>query len=306
MKVFVIIVSFNGMQRNWISRCLSSLQLSTISISILVVDNNSSDNTVEYIKEKFPGVLLVQCSENHGFGKANNIGLQRALKMGGEYFFLLNQDARIEKDTIERLVFAAKQNTEFGIISPIHLNGTGTALDYSFSNYIVPTRCKNLLSDLALNRVKDKVYESRFICAAAWMITRECLRIVGGFNPSFHHYGEDDNYVNRLHYKKMKLGVYPISYIYHDREERNLPVNPNKERVLYRKLMIRVTNPNLIKDTAYYKKRLLFSSMINILLLQFTKSSSSFKEWKMIIDIQQEVKGTLAESISDDDYIFLK
>src|SRR5690606_25364916 len=183
IKTFVIIVTYNATRNDWIFKCLQSIEISNLKIEIIVVDNNSSDSTINIIKKDFPEVTLIESKENLGFGKANNLGIIEALKRGCDFVFLLNQDAWVENDTIEKLVENAKKNPEFGIISPMHLNGKGDALDYNFSNQISPIYCKKLYSDFVLNQVENKIYESDFVCAAAWLLSKECLRKVGGFSP---------------------------------------------------------------------------------------------------------------------------
>lgn len=87
MNIFVVVVAFNGMENNWIEKCLSHLRLSIIPITIIVVDNHSSDNTVSYIKDKFQEVILICSKYNLGFGRANNLGLKKALDYGWRVFF---------------------------------------------------------------------------------------------------------------------------------------------------------------------------------------------------------------------------
>ncbi len=81
-KILTIIVSYNF--EPWIHKCLPSLLDSSYPTDILVVDNNSGDNTTQIIKETYPTIRLIESSENLGFGKANNIGLDIVLKE--EYF----------------------------------------------------------------------------------------------------------------------------------------------------------------------------------------------------------------------------
>ena len=73
LKVFVIVVTYKGMQ--WYDRCFTSLRNSTIPIQTIVVDNASGDGTVEYIKENYPEIMLIESKENLGFGKGNNLAL---------------------------------------------------------------------------------------------------------------------------------------------------------------------------------------------------------------------------------------
>src|SRR4051794_15030332 len=131
MKVFVIIVTYNAVR--WIDRCFGNLKKSPIPLYIIAVDNNSTDNTLQVLASDYPEVELYDCKKNLGFGKANNIGIRMAMDRGADYIFLLNQDAWLAPQAIEGLIAIHKTRPDFGIISPIHLNGSGTALDFRFS-----------------------------------------------------------------------------------------------------------------------------------------------------------------------------
>jgi len=100
--IYVVIVTYNGMQ--WIDKCLDSLIHSSIPLNIIIIDNLSTDGTVDFIKHKYPTVELVETGKNLGFGKANNIGITHAVKQNADYVFLLNQDAWVGLNTIDELV----------------------------------------------------------------------------------------------------------------------------------------------------------------------------------------------------------
>lgn len=251
MRIFSIVVTYNG--KEWIQKCLSSLMesIGAFSHQIIVIDNGSTDGTQQVIEKKFPEVILVQSDKNLGFGQANNIGLSKALKEGTDYAFLLNQDAWVEANTLEKLVKTAEGNPEYGIISPLHLNGRGDKLDQGFSNYIVPHRCPVLYSDAMLGKPFKDIYEAEYVNAAAWLLPRKTLEIVGGFDPIFFHYGEDDNYMQRVHFHKLKIGICPSVRIYHDREDRisngnsKLMDNPQKS-ILVKYANVNFKGPDLI------------------------------------------------------------
>ena len=122
-KIIAVIVTYNGMK--WIEECLQSIQSSSIPIEILVVDNASSDMTVAFVKKKFTKAVVLEQNQNLGFGKANNIGIDYALKANADYVFLLNQDARIEENTVEKLIFCFKKNRAVKIFSYISENKKG-------------------------------------------------------------------------------------------------------------------------------------------------------------------------------------
>lgn len=242
MKVVVVIVTYNPLQ--WLKKCLDSLLQSSIPVEVYIIDNCSSDGSQEILKSYYPEVNFIQSSENLGFGKANNIGIKKAREKGADFVFLLNQDAWVEFDTIEKLIEAQKNEPQYGIISPMHLNGEGSALDFNFSNYIIPSQCKELYSDIYLNKVKQKTYEVKFVNAAGWLLSRKCIEKVGGFNPSFFHYGEDDNYVQRLHFHQLKVGVLPSTNLFHDREERNKSVYFEDLQLIYKRgIILKASNP---------------------------------------------------------------
>lgn len=305
MHISTIIVTYNAIQRNWLFQCLNSLQKSSVKTSIIVVDNASTDETCKTIKENYPEVILIENKENRGFGQANNQGLEVALAQGSEFFFLLNQDAYVEPNTIEKLVNILEKNPDYGIVSPLHLNGKGNALDYNFSLYINPTQCKSLYSDFVLQKVQDQIYESGFICAAAWLLSKKCLETVGGFSPVFFHYAEDDNYIHRLKYKNLKIGVYPMVNIFHDREERPKNSFFDSEKIKIRHYLLEHSNPNLdldiSKEISSLKKKILkYRILLDRNMIKYLKH-----EIKKRKDIKNLIETNLKLSKSKKKYIFL-
>lgn len=212
MKVCTIIVSYNF--EKWIETCLSSLAKSSVETEIIVIDNASSDNTCEIISEHYPKVTLIENSKNLGFGKANNIGFQYAIENNFDYVLLLNQDAWIEQKTIEKLIYTSVNNPNIGILSPVHLNGTGKNLDFGFSTYTGFKTKQDVL------KLPESSVTCNFINAAIWLIPISVIKEVGGFAPVFPHYGEDVNYCQRIKKKGFEIGFVPHAFAYHDREKR--------------------------------------------------------------------------------------
>ncbi|WP_293885153.1 glycosyltransferase family 2 protein [Sphingobacterium sp. UBA1498] len=203
-RILTIIVSYNF--EPWIHKCLPSLLDSSYPTDILVVDNNSVDNTTQIIKETYPTIRLIESSENLGFGKANNIGLDIVLKEEYDYAFLVNQDAWVDRNCLANLI---KVNTDnIGIISPIHYDGTETTLDHGFAEYTKDAITKNSY------RICP------FVNAAFWLIPNTVIRKVGGFAPIFFHYGEDKDYANRINYYGLNIVLAEEAKAYHDRQQR--------------------------------------------------------------------------------------
>ena len=217
MKLFVVIVTYNSMK--WIDNCLKSIIHSTIKSNIIIIDNNSSDETVRFIKTKYPQITIIESKTNYGFGKANNIGIKLALNKGAEFIYLLNQDAWVEPNTFEGLIKILEINKDYGIVSPMQYNGEGTALDYNFQYLLSPKNSNNLLNDIILNVTND-IYPVKSVMDAHWMINTKEIQEVGGFMPLFFHYGEDNNLIHRMNYHNWKVGIAPNYKGFHDREFR--------------------------------------------------------------------------------------
>lgn len=213
-KIFVIIVTYKG--QRWYDKCFGSLRESTIPLHVVAVDNSPGDEDAEYIKTHFPEAHLIKTNENLGFGRANNLGMRYALDNGCDYVFLLNQDAWIEQNTLSKLIEIADRHPEYAIISPMHMNAAknhiNVLIDDGNNNY-------ELLSDIYTNNNKE-IYTITYVNAAAWLLPRKTLETIGGFCPLIYHYGEDDDYIHRVHYHGYKIGLVPAVIIIHDTAKR--------------------------------------------------------------------------------------
>ncbi|MBP1617163.1 MAG: glycosyl transferase family 2 [Bacteroidetes bacterium] len=241
-RILSIIVTYNG--ENDIEKCIRSVLKSSYRSDILVIDNDSIDSTVKIVERGFPEVTVIKNSSNIGFGQANNIGLRYALNKNYDLVLLINQDASIDEDTLEELVRCHEQYPMYGILSPLHLSGDSLNFDRNFFRYIFP-ECIKFLTDIILYKKNADVYSCSFVNAAIWLLTKESLVKVGGFNPVFFHNGEDVDYVNRLWYIGLSLGVCPNAKAYHARENRNIDDHKKEYyRHKYILSLVELINPN--------------------------------------------------------------
>ena len=205
--ILVVIVTFNAI--GWLERCLDSVASSEEKADLTVIDNGSTDGTLEELRRRAEAgeLTLITPGENLGFGAGNNLGLRLALEKGYRFVYLLNQDTWLMPDTLGKLKNAF--GGRFGILSPMQMQGDGKALDYYFSKH-----CKKALE------AGGNVVEVPFVMAAHWMISRDALLKTGLFSPAFKHYGEDENYIDRLHCHGLECGVVKSAAAVHDRAGR--------------------------------------------------------------------------------------
>lgn len=209
-SVCAVIVSRNG--SDWIGKALESLQRSTFPVRVVVVDNASTDDTVKTIREFYNEVELLCMPTNLGFAAANNHGIRYSLLQGADYILLLNQDAKVEPRMIDSLVTLLEAHPDCGIISPLHLDYQGNGIDQLFFQHI--REDMSLVSDAFFWQLQD-LYEVQFVNAAVWLVSQRVFRKVGGFDPLFFMYGEDQDYCRRVLYHGFKIAFSPKAKAYH-------------------------------------------------------------------------------------------
>lgn len=290
MKILTIIVTYNGSQ--WYERCLGSLLRSTIPVDIMVVDNASGDGSADWIAAHYPEINLIRSDKNLGFGQANNIGMRYALDNGYDYVFLLNQDAWLHtNDSIERLVNAAENNPEYMILSPLWLYGSGERLTTGTEVHMIAMRRtgNDFVSDIYLGKELNEVYETDYICAAAWFLPRNTLEKIGGFDPLFFHRGEDDNYMQRVHYHGGKIGLCAKACICHDIEER--PASYDVEHENWNKnMLIELADINNEKSLMRWKKQYLSRALKQLIYCHWCAAISNLQIRKFINEKQKSIE----------------
>jgi len=247
---FAVIVTWNG--ESCVEKCVRSLLGSNVPLRVVVVDNASTDQTLEIIRRVCPEAIVFSLSHNLGFGRANNIGIKYAYDQGAGHVLLINQDAYVEPNVTGGLADLQRSNPKFGILSPLHLDGTGRNLEQLFSSHISKaSSIRQLLSDLLLDGCPVDVYDARFINAAVWLLSRDCIERVGLFNPAFEHYGEDKEYADRVYFQGLRIGLVPGLRAFHERVQ-NKPGDEitTKRYLMQEKAIIRYRLSRKVPGTA--------------------------------------------------------
>lgn len=222
MKLSVIILNYNV--RYFLEQCVISVSraIKTINAEIIVVDNNSPDDSCDMMRSNFPNITLIENKENVGFAKANNQAVSIAK---GEYVCILNPDTAVSENCFEDLLKYAEQHPNLGAIGTYLMDGTGCFLPESKRN--LPTPKVALKKMLGKGNAKNGYYASHIsekdegevaiLVGAFMLLKREVYNQVGGFDEDYFMYGEDIDfsysvekagYINRylgeiktLHYK---------------------------------------------------------------------------------------------------------
>lgn len=202
MQLSVIILNYNV--RYFLELCVLSVQsaLTNIDSEIIVVDNNSADDSCEMIKSRFPNIKLIQNDQNVGFPKGNNIGVDIAK---GEYVCILNPDTVVAEDTFVKVLAFAQKQKDLGIVGVKLIDGTGKFLPESKRGVPKPwvafTKITGLYKFFPKYSFFNKYYaqhlsenetsEVEILVGAFMILKRELYLEVGGFDEDCFMYSDD-------------------------------------------------------------------------------------------------------------------
>jgi hypothetical protein len=284
----VVLVNYND--REHLSRCLASLkgQLERLSHEIIVVDNDSSDGSQEFIRERYPDVRLICNGKNIGFAQANNGGLQEC---AGEFILLLNTDTVVMTDAIDILMTAIQSNPRLAAVGPALLLKEDT-FQVSFGRKV--SFWPELLQKGFLNhfyriwlRLSLKPRTVGWLSAACLLLRHRVLQEVGFFDENFFLYFEDIDLCVRIRKLGYDLLFQPQARVFHvgGATTTNLPM---LSRFYYRKSQIYFYRKHNSKTACFLLRSFLWLSFNLKLLSGRLKGAKDLEERRRLIGLLRE------------------
>ena len=232
-KVIVIILSWNRL--NDTLECLESVKkIDYQNFDTIVVDNGSTDGSVEVVGKRYSDIILIRNERNLGFAVGNNIGIEKAMEMGGDYVFLLNNDATIDAACLHELVETSESDSRIGAVGPkILLYQDSTRVWYAggeilFREAISVSRGLFKKDCPSYNTMR----EVSFITGCAMLVKRSVIEKVGQFDPEYISYMEDTDWCWRIRQKGFKLLYVPSARVYH-KVSQSFGSPPYNEKTMY-------------------------------------------------------------------------
>ena len=225
MDVSIIIVNYKSKEKTL--ACLKSIaeaDMGGLLYEIIVVDNNSEDNSAEIIKKIYPTIKIIKNEKNLGMGGGNNLGIKAAQ---AEFILILNPDTIIKKDAIKILHNFIKSDEQIGIAGPKLLNPDNT-LQYScrrFPKFYTPILRRTFLGKFAKNHLDNflmKDYSHKEIKKVDWMlgsclmVRKNILNKINGFDEKFFMYFEDTDLCKRVWQADFKVVYNPQAIVIHN------------------------------------------------------------------------------------------
>lgn len=228
VELSIIIVNYKT--KEFLIRCLSSIYRTSqsLNIEIIVIDNNSRDNSVKMIKELFPLVTLIENKTNLGFAAASNQGLKA---MKGIYALLLNPDTEMMSGTLTKMLEFMKDNPRVGILGCKIIDEQGYSqrschptplLLREFSYILCKLKLDKILPARMTLRCYDNIIKSShhpfavgWVSGACLMIKKEVIQDIGLLDENLFMFFEDVDWCVRANRKGWKVIYYPSNSILH-------------------------------------------------------------------------------------------
>ncbi len=230
MDISIVIVNYNV--KDFLAGCLKSIREASagLEVEVIVVDNNSSDNSVPTLRPLFPDVDFIALDENIGFGRANNLGFSRA---NGKYILILNPDTILEEKTLRVMYDYMESNAQVGIAGCKVLNPDGTFQLACRRGFPTPWASFSKLFGLQklfpgskffarynqTFRSIDETYYVDAVIGAFMFARRSAITDAKGFDPDFFMYGEDIDLCFRVQKAGLKIAYVHTTSIIHFKGE---------------------------------------------------------------------------------------
>jgi GT2 family glycosyltransferase len=235
--VYVIVLNFNGSK--WLAACLESLRATEYAnFRTTLVDNASTDNSIEFVRGNFPEIELIANSANVGFSEGNNVGIRAALTAEADYVVLLNPDTKVEPNWLSELIAVGERELEIGILGAVQLaydsnefnSWTTTALSQHLTQLsFSPTKThqedtKKGKDDFAALRESSCDFVGKpfsipveWVEGACFAIKREVIETVGLLDPIYFAFYEEIDFCRRAACAGYQTAIVPRSRIHHFR-----------------------------------------------------------------------------------------
>lgn len=207
-KVSIIIPNWNG--KKFLIDCLESLfKIDYSDYQIIVVDNGSIDGSVEFIKEEFSKVFLIENKKNFGFAAACNQGIKRAIADGADYVLLLNNDTVVSRDFLEKMIVAGEKDKKVGIVgAKIYYFDQPQKIWFAGGDFVWwRVSGKHRFWQKQEKRELKGIMPSDFITGCAMLIKKQVFEDIGYFYEPFFLSVEDLDFCWRAKKNKWKIVV---------------------------------------------------------------------------------------------------
>lgn len=220
-KVAIIVLNYNG--KDCLPLCLESLRKLTYpNWEIIVVDNGSSDGSLQVAEKAFPECHFVRNAENLGFAKGMNVGMRTALARQADWFWLVNYDAIADSRALDHLMTTAEKHPRAGLLSPVIYDASTQAVWFAKGRRDF-LRMRTVHSNPTKEEFASDAYASEFLTGCALLVKKQLVETIGFLDERFFLYYEDADYSLRAARAGFACLVVPQARVWHSEKSQSNP-----------------------------------------------------------------------------------
>ena len=299
-KLAIVIINWNSYE---VTRdtLLSLQQTSYRNYDVILVDNHSTDGSLELLQQEFSDLIYLTLPENIGFTGGNNAGMQYAIEHNYTYTLLLNNDVFVKEDFLEPLIDQLDQDPKMGAVQPLIYFHHDRSLIWNAGATYNPWL--GICQTIGYNKADQPSFHwprtIDWITGCAFMVRTELLKEIGVFPLKFFIYFEDVDLSFRIKQKGYRLGFVPDSVIYHIAGVSHKSKEKGKEGFVSPKVHYLVSR-NRIWLLKRYTKAIAFPSVIIYHLIYFSAIAFYFilrQRWQKLKAWTRGIKEGLLDSL---------
>jgi GT2 family glycosyltransferase len=217
MQPFVVSIILNTDRRDDTLACLESLRQSTYSNHhVIVLDNHSTDGSVEAIRADFPEARIIELTDNRGYAGNNNVGIAAAVAMGADWVFVLNEDTIQAPDCLERLVEVGARDPAIGIVGPMVYHHAAPNVIQCAGGMLGPNWDSIMLGRDEADRGQfSDVHLVEWIMGCGILVRRDVIEQVGMIDERYFYFWEETEWCIRAGKAGWKVMHVPQARMWH-------------------------------------------------------------------------------------------
>ena len=216
-KISILILNWNGLHNT--IECLRTVEkISYPNCDILVIDNGSTDRSVEHIINQFPGIKIIENNKNLGYAGGNNIGIRYAIDHGAEYILLLNNDTVVDPQLLKAFLKASQDHPEYAIFNPkVYYYSTpdkiwSLGINWNKQSGMFLFKGDGLIDD---GRLNNEPFEIDYAIGCCLFFDTRVIERIGLFEPKFFLFFEEYDWCSRARIAGYKCLSVPEAKIWH-------------------------------------------------------------------------------------------
>ena len=209
--VYIIVLNYNGLR--WLEACFDALLATDYpNFRIMLVDNASSDGSVQMARDRYPQVEVIVNPANYGFSEGNNVGIREALANNADYVVLLNPDTKVEPEWLRQLITVGAAQTEAGILGAVQLEYDGAEF-----NEWTKTAMRKMLDELKRPESARDWIPVEWVEGACFAVKRKVFEDIGLLDPIYFAFYEEIDFCRRASFHGYRIALVPRSRVRHYR-----------------------------------------------------------------------------------------